>query len=305
MFGCRATEVIGRSSAILIPPDRRDEENLILERVKDGRSLVQLETVRLRQDGHAIDVQLTASPVRGKNGQVNGASVIVRDISELKRLEALVLEISEREQRRIGQDIHDGLSQQLSGITYLTHLLIKKLRAKLLPEAEEAARIIELVTEAGEQARAVARGLLPVKPEPNGLMVALRILARRVKDTSAMDCWFVCEPHLRIQNNGLATHLYRIAQEALHNAVKHSQGSEIVIHLRKRDGNLELIIEDNGRGLPPEPPPRQSLGLETMKYRAHAIGARLDLQPGTEQGLRVVCSLPFPAGPPPEDTDAL
>ena len=304
MFGYRATEVVGRPLAILIPPDRRDEENQLVQRVKHGRSLVQIETVRLRKDGRAIEVQLTASPVRGKDGKVQGASVVVRDISEVKRLEALVLEISEREQRRIGQDIHDGLNQQLSGIAYLTHLLTKKLRSQMLPEAEEAARIDELVAEASAQARVVARGLLPVKPEPNGLTVALHRLARRIRETSALDCWFVCEPGLQIRDNGLATHLYRIAQEAAHNAVKHCQGSEIVIHLGRRDGELELIVEDNGRGLPPGPPPRQSMGLETMRYRAHAIGARLNLQARRKHGLRVICSLPLPNGSFPVETDA-
>ncbi len=303
MFGYRATEAIGRSMAMLIPPDRRDEESQLLQRVKHGRSLVQIETVRLRKDGRAIEVQLTASPVRGKDGRVKGASVVVRDISEVKRLEALVLEISEREQRRIGQDIHDGLSQQLTGIAYLTYLLMKKLRAQLHPEAEEAARINELIAEAGEQARIVARGLLPVKPEPNGLTVALHRLARRVRETSALDCWFVCEPGLQIRDYGLATHLYRIAQEAAHNAVKHCQGSEIVIHLGRRNGELELIVEDDGHGLPPGPPPRQCMGLETMRYRAHAAGARLNLQARRRHGLRVICSLPFPDGVLPDKTD--
>lgn len=304
MFGYRAAEMNGRSITILIPPDRRDEEGQILQRVKSGRSLVQIETVRLRKDGQPIEVQLTASPVRGKDGKVKGVSVVVRDISEVKRLEALVLEISEREQRRIGQDIHDDLSQQLSGVAYLTHLLVKELRSHMLPMAEEAARINELVAVASEQVRDVSRGLLPVKPEPNGLTVALHRLARRVRETSALDCWFVSEPGLQIQDNGLATHLYRIAQEAAHNAVKHSHGSEIVIHLRRRDGVLELIVEDNGRGLPPGAPSRQSMGLETMKYRAHAIGARLNLQARRKQGLRVICSLPLLEGTLPLEINA-
>ncbi|MCZ7640319.1 MAG: histidine kinase [Verrucomicrobia bacterium] len=110
--------------------------------------------------------------------------------TEIKRLQSLVLETAERVQRRIGQDLHDGLSQQLSGIAYLAHVLLRKLESHARPEAEEAGRIVELISEATEQARAVARGLLPVKPEPQGLVEALRGLARSVERTYPLTCWF-------------------------------------------------------------------------------------------------------------------
>jgi PAS domain S-box-containing protein len=304
MFGYRAAEMIGRSIAPLVPPDQAAELSQIVDRVRLGRSMLQYETVRLRKDGRALCVQQTVSPVRDATGQVNAMVVISRDVSELKRLQSLVLETAEQVQRRIGQDLHDGLSQQLSGIAYLTHLLHRKLVSQSLPEAEEAQRIVELVTEASHQARSVARGLLPVKPEPNGLAVALRRLASTIERTYPLSCWALCEPNLAIPDATLATHLYRIAQEAAHNAVKHSQANEIVIHLKRSQGRLQLIIEDDGRGWRQGAEPRPGMGLETMKYRARAIGATLRWRPRNDRGVRLVCSLPMASAPSGGDSHA-
>ena len=304
MFGYRAAEMIGRSIAPLVPPDQAAELSQIVDRVRLGRSMLQYETVRLRKDGRALCVQQTVSPVRDATGQVNAMVVISRDVSELKRLQSLVLETAEQVQRRIGQDLHDGLSQQLSGIAYLTHLLHRKLVSQSLPEAEEAQRIVELVTEASHQARSVARGLLPVKPEPNGLAVALRRLAGTIERTSPLNCWVLCEPHLGIRDATLATHLYRIAQEAVHNAVKHSQANEVVIHLNRSEGRLQLIIEDDGRGWRGGAAPDQGMGLETMRYRARVIGATLRWRSGNGRGVRLVCSLPLASASPRKESNA-
>ena len=191
-----------------------------------------------------------------------------------------------------------------SAIAYLTHLLHRKLVSQSLPEAEEARRVVELVTEARHQARAVARGLLPVKPEPNGLAVALRRLASTIERTYPLSCWALCEPNLAIPDATLATHLYRIAREAAHNAVKHSQANEIVIHLKRSPGRLHLIIEDDGRGWRQGAEPRQGMGLETMKYRARAIGATLRWRPRNDRGVRLVCSLPMASAPSGGDSHA-
>jgi len=304
MFGYRAAEMIGRSIAPLVPSDQVAELTQVVDRIRLGRSMLQYEAVRLHKDGRALRVQQTVSPVRDATGQVKAMVVISRDISELKRLQSLVLETVEQVQRRIGQDVHDGLSQQLSGIAYLAHLLHRKLVSQCLPEAEEARRIVELVTEASQQAREVARGLLPVKPEPNGLAVALRRLAGTIERTSPLNCWVLCEPHLGIRDATLATHLYRIAQEAVHNAVKHSQANEVVIHLNRSEGRLQLIIEDDGRGWRGGAAPDQGMGLETMRYRARVIGATLRWRSGNGRGVRLVCSLPLASASPRKESNA-
>lgn len=294
LFGYRAAEMIGHSITRLIPPGRETELSQIVDRVRRGRSVLQYETVRIHQDGRPLQVQQTVSPLRGPAGQIRGMVVISRDITEIKRLQGLVLETAERVQRRIGRDLHDGLSQQLSGIAYLAHVLLRKLESQSRPEAQEAGRIVELISEATEQARAVARGLLPVKPDPQGLIEALRGLARSVERTYPLTCWFFSDPNLGLADPTLATHLYRIAQEAVHNAIKHGHASQVTIQLQAAGDRLQLSVQDNGCGCRPGAASRGGMGMETMRYRAGAIGATLRWRACREHGLRVVCSLPLP-----------
>ncbi len=143
------------------------------------------------EGGSPVASPQAVSSLRGGAGEGKGMFVISRDLPELRRLQSLVLETAERVQRRLGQDLHDGLSQQLSGVAYLAHLLWKKPEARSLPEAAEAQRILDVVNEAGQQARAIARGLLPVKAEPAGLAVALRRLASTMERTYPLMCWFL------------------------------------------------------------------------------------------------------------------
>ncbi|MBE7500671.1 MAG: PAS domain S-box protein [Verrucomicrobiales bacterium] len=294
LFGYRAAEIIGHSITRLIPPGRETELSQIVDRIRRGRSVLHFETVRIRKDGRPLQVQQTVSPVRGPAGQIHGMVVISRDITEIKRLQGLVLETAERVQRRIGRDLHDGLSQQLSGIAYLAHVLLRKLESQARPEAQEAGRIVELISEATEQARAVARGLLPVKPDPQGLIEALRCLARSVERIYPLTCWLFGDADLGLSDPTLATHLYRIAQEAVHNAIKHGHASQVTIQLQAAGGRLQLTVQDNGCGCRPGAASRGGMGMETMRYRAGAIGATLRWRARRGHGLRVVCSLPLP-----------
>jgi signal transduction histidine kinase len=147
--------------------------NHITEKVTRGERVEHYETVRLRKDGSHVCVSLTNSPMRDAEGKVSGISTIARDITKRKQLEAQILEINETLQRRVGQDLHDGLSQQLRGIAYLSHVLQQTLTDKALPEAKDAARIGELLHHAISQTRDLSRGLTPVKLEADGLMSAL------------------------------------------------------------------------------------------------------------------------------------
>lgn len=205
------------------------------------------------------------------------------------RLEREVLEISEREQRRIGQDLHDGLCQQLTGISLLSRSLHQKLSE---PMAEEARQITQFINECLEQTRRVTRGLHPVPDEPTGLMQALKELAERVATMGKLDCQFVCPVPVAIPNRMVATNLYRIAQEASQNALRHANPTKITIRLINDGKSIQQTVTDNGSGLQSRSNPR-GLGLEIMDYRAHSVGASLAVRGGDPRGTEVACTLPL------------
>ena len=296
MFGYAAEEIIGRSVSQLIPPDRADEMNLLLEGLLSREELIEsFETVRLRKDGKPVYVSLTISSIRDETGRVTGVSSIMQDISERKRLEAEILQVSEREQRRIAEDLHDGLGQQLGGISCLSDVLKKNLAEQASPEAEAAAKISRLLTVAMAQTRSLARGLHPVAPEANGLMSALEDLAARVTDLFKVTCEFECPETVLVEDNTMATHLYRIAQEAVTNALKHGRAQRIKIGLFSTPERVILEVDDDGIGLRSE---RHSkgLGLRIMNHRAGMIGGHFVVQKKSDGGSVAICTVQIQNG---------
>jgi signal transduction histidine kinase len=223
---------------------------------------------------------------------INGVAEALKGYWERKRLEAEILEISEREQRRIGQDLHDGLTQHLRGIVYLQHVLYERLARKSLPEATDGARITQLLDQAVEQARSLARGLFPVELAATGLMHALRALAITVKDIYGVYCRFISPKPVLIHDNPTAIHLYRIAQESVQNAIRHGKATRVVIVLSATDNTVTLRVKDNGQGFPQVLPGMRGMGLEIMKYRARTIGGQLRLKPDARKGTVLTCVLP-------------
>jgi len=215
-------------------------------------------------------------------------AVLEREVVDRKRLERQILEISERERRRMGQDLHDGLGQQITGIIFHAHLLHKHLAAKGLVESDMASQIVALLDEAKVQARHIARGLQPVDAAPNGLMAGLDHFASTTSELYRIDCRFLCPEPVMITEHNTATHLFRIAQEAVSNAFRHGGAQQIEIHLRETDNGLELQILDRGSGMP-KTRRREGLGLGFMKYRAETIGGTLDIRRRPGGGTMVRC----------------
>ena len=212
-----------------------------------------------------------------------------------RRLEQEVLEISEREQQRIGQDLHDGLGQHLTGTGLLAHMLHQKLASKSLPEAAEAAKIMRLVKQATAQTRALARGLHPLNLEAGGLTEALQELTTIVQECSNISCRFETVKGVTVHDNGKAMHLYRIAQEAVNNSLKHSRANRIDIRLFKRGEGVVLIVNDDGVGIPAAASQaRGGMGLRVMQHRAKLIGARLTVERAGESGTMMTCVLAQP-----------
>ena len=210
--------------------------------------------------------------------------------AERKDLEQQILKISEREQRRIGQDLHDGLGQHLAGIELMAQALEQKLNSKT--HAAQAGKIASHVRDAIRQTRALARGLSPVELDSGGLMSALNELATNVQEMFRVECVFRCDAPVLLRENTVATHLFRIAQEAVSNGIKHGRATRLELSLADCGGQLVLTIRDNGRGLPAEQAQNSGMGLRIMHYRAAVIGGSLTVQRGAEGGTTVVCSVP-------------
>lgn len=290
VFGYSKEEVIGKPIAILIPEDRQAEEPEILTKIKRGESVDHYETVRRRKDGRLIDISVTISPIRDNQGAIIGASKVARDITGRKRLEKEIIEISNREQQRIGQDLHDGLCQELTGIELMCQVLEQKLAAKSKTEAKQAGEIGEHIRRSITHTRKLARGLFPVELETNGFMSALQELADNAEKLFHITCRFECDGLVAIRDNVAATHLYRIAQEAINNAVRHGEAKHITVSLKPAGEKVEFTVTDNGIGVSNKSQKKSGMGLHTMKYRASVVGATLDVRPGPDgAGTMVAC----------------
>jgi two-component system sensor kinase FixL len=207
-----------------------------------------------------------------------------------------VIEIADRERRRLGRELHDGLCQSLAGIAALTAALSRDLAANVGPgPAASASEILRLLNEAISEARDLARGLTPVAVRGRSLVDALGALARNVSRAHGTHCVLIDDGRCPSLRGETTTHLVRIAQEAVRNAISHGKADEIEIRLDCRCSMAVLSICDRGVGLPEDFRDRAGLGLHTMDYRADAIGGALKVAPHPVRGVVVTCAFPLPA----------
>lgn len=211
---------------------------------------------------------------------------------ERKRLEQEILQISELEQRRIGSDLHDGLCQQLAATALMGEILEQRLARRSKADAARVAEISRQVREAITQTRSLARGLSPVVVESEGLMSALVELADYSERMFRIHCEFECSPPVPVHDHVAATHLYRVAQEAVSNAVRHGKAKRVIISLERVDERIVLRIVDDGVGLPEDLSHAKGMGLRIMQYRAAIIRGRLSVSREPAGGTAVVCSIP-------------
>ena len=293
MFGYTAGEMLGRNVSMLMPHPFGDEPEGYLSRslttavwqiIGTGR-----EVTGRRKDGSLFPVDLAVSEIQDRSERL--FTGMLRDISERKAMEREVLEIASAEQQRIGQDLHDGTGQELTGLSLLAHDLAEDLEERSLAQAAQAKRIAERLDHALGEVRKLAKGLVPVEVEAEGLRAALKDLADFTGQQAGVVCEFVCKGRVEIADSQTATHLYRIAQEAVTNALRHSQGSRIVITLKQNRKELLLEVRDDGVGIPEAGKRGAGMGLRIMRYRAHLIGSSLEIAPADGGGTRVVCLL--------------
>jgi signal transduction histidine kinase len=224
-----------------------------------------------------------------RNKQASDAARI-QMLEERRQLERDIVTVSEHEQRRIGQDLHDGLCQQLAAIGCAARALADDLHARALPEAEDAARIEEAIQETVIEARSMARGIFPVHVDRSGLSAALADLARSVSKLTGVAVTTPEDTEVNVNDPDISMNLYRIAQEAVANAVRHSGATEVKLLLQVFDDNLVLEVADNGRGiLGEETINHDGMGLRTMRYRAQMLGADLQVLSQINNGTKVRC----------------
>jgi two-component system sensor kinase FixL len=294
IFGYQAKEVIGRNVSILMPSPHREQHDRYIENyVRTGRAKIigiGREIVARRKNGTVFPMDLAVSEVRLADRRL--FTGFIRDITERKRLEREILEISEREQRRIGQDLHDGLCQHLAGIELMSQVLEQKLVRRAKAAAARAGDIARNVRDAISHTRLLARGLSPVTLESEGLMSALQELALNTEKIFRVPCRFDCHPPVLVSDYPAATHLFRLAQEAVSNAIKHGRAKRILIRLKEERGRMILSIIDNGSGFPARIPKSKGMGLRIMQSRAGMIGGTLVLGRNATGGASVTVTAP-------------
>jgi len=232
--------------------------------------------------------------IQERTEELTNTNVLLRqEIEQRKKLEREILNISEQEQRRIGQELHDSLGQQLTGIAFMTQVLEQKLAKKSAPESTDVAEISRLVNQATNQARGLAKGLHPVDLDSGSLVSSLQELASSTQQLFGIKCSFDCDRKIDLKQAHATVHLYRIAQEAVTNAIKHGRTKKIKIKLTQADNRAVLIIENDGRDFPKEFEKRGTgIGLQIMDHRVDLIAGELTIRKAPKGGTVVTCSFP-------------
>jgi len=301
LFGYERSELVGRNVSMLMPqPFRGRHDSYVGNYLRTGvRRIIGIgrEALAVRKDGSVFPIDLSVGEAVLPSGR-RIFTGIIRDLTERKVLEDKILHISEEEQARIGQDIHDDLCQQLAAIGCLVKVAQNSLAKSGCPEAAGLDEVVKLLAKANSRARETARGLMPVVIDSGGLMAALQELADSTTRAYQARCEFRYDNPVRVQDNKMSVQLFRIAQEAVSNAVKHGQASKVDIQLDRRDKCLVLTVRDNGVGIPDKPTRGTGMGLLTMSHRAQMMGGTLSIKPRPTGGTQVTCSVPAPAKNP-------
>lgn len=290
IFGYTPEELIDRSPAMLFHPDDwpRVRENLRKRYVGEKRE-AHYEARIVTKEG-----QIRFAEVMGSRFMYRGEPAVigtVMDITERRHLEEDLLQIQEEERRRFGRELHDGVASDLTGVALIPSSLTRKARKGEYVRPEALEEVVGFINQAIQAARALSRGLSPVGLE-RGLPYALKELVERTREHAELSCSFEMTDVLPPLSEETATHLYRIAQEALSNAVRHAEASHIEVGLFAEDETLTLVVQDNGRGGLGLVLDEEGLGMRTMRYRANLTGSILHIEEAAGGGTRVQCRLP-------------
>jgi PAS domain S-box-containing protein len=286
VFGWTLAECYGKKLDHFVPQENWPETLTMIKAITDGKVLQATETNRYTKTGEIRNVSISGAAYRGYKHKLAGSVVILRDITETKRLTKQLMDIGDNVRQNIGQDLHDDLCPHLIGIGGLVSALKKTIEENNGQGAELAGTVVELIQEATSKARGLARGLCPVHLVAYGLQSALEEIAEKTEKTSDVCCTFNGDATLTFNDNTLATHLYYIVQEAVNNVVKHADATRIDISLCQEDGYIHLRIVDDGKGFE-EHQGRKGIGLQIMQYRALVIEAYLEISGSSGNGTTI------------------
>jgi two-component system CheB/CheR fusion protein len=294
MFDYAAGEVLGKNVSLLMPELHHSKHDSYLSNyLKTGKaSIIGIgrEEVGRRKDGSVFPIELSVSEVsRGEDRVFTG---LIRDLSLRNQLEAEILEVSEREQQRIGHELHDGLCQELAGIAFVVQSLQQRAVASGSIDPSELSRVTRMLQDTVRHARGLSRGLYPVEPQPDGLAVALAQLAANTTDFFKVRCQFHNPRPVLVRDATHATHLYRIAQEAVREAIRQGKASRIMIELTCRAESCLLCVSDDGIDLDVDGRYREDMVLRMMRHRAKVIGGSLTIGQRHGGGVKLTCKIP-------------
>ena len=291
MFGYKAKEIIGKSVNVLMPsPHSANHDKYVKRYLKTGeRRIIGIgrEVLGLRRDGSTFPMDLAVSEVKlGKRRLFTG---IARDVTDRKQAEEMITRISEMERRQFGQELHDSLGQQLTGLSLLAKALENKLTRDRAVHAD-AVGITALSSRILDEVKMQAHGLYPIELERHGLSAALSELSFIQERLFRIACTYECPTELPPLETHEALHLYRISQEAVSNAIKHGRAKHVRMKLEKSGEVLKLTVEDDGSGIPPDAERKGGMGLSIMRYRANTLGAKMEFRRGPRAGTLVTCT---------------
>ncbi|MEX1011922.1 MAG: PAS domain S-box protein [Balneolaceae bacterium] len=294
LFQYSASEVIGRNVHMLMPePYSSEHDDYMNNYLTTGKKKIigiGREVSGKRQDGTTFPMYLAVSETFIRDKRV--FTGIIRDISSERRLEKEILQISEHERRRIGQDLHDGLGQMLTGIGLITRNIASQLEKAEHPLYNQAEEVVSLIRDADQYARELTRGLVPVEFDNEGLNTALERLTDHAKKLFGIECTFQSNSVVQTEDSSGAVQLYRIAQESVSNAVKHGGATSVHIRVDGFRDFIRLQIQDNGTGFDKDWDKKGGLGVRIMQFRAGLIGANLEISDAKEGGALITCNMP-------------
>ena len=293
--GYEPQEAIGKTPRILqgmmTDPSvlKRLRENLIEKQAFRG------ETINYRKDGRPFVIEWNIASITDKEGEITYWVAAQRNVTRRRQLEKEVLEIQAKEQERIARDLHDSVQQKLNVIGTLSSLIEYQLDSQLTPESKKLLkRLFDATKQANNQVRAISHSLYPVSIERNGLMIALQHLATTTEEVFRINCKFTFEQPILIGDRALATHLYRIVQEAINNAIRHGQAKQILIGLARdrKENQYILTVSDDGVGISDEvlKAENRGIGLNSMRYRAEIIDGDFSIERSKNGGTVVTCA---------------
>jgi two-component system sensor kinase FixL len=300
MFGYAMGEIQGQALQMLMPPPYRAEyEELMTRNLQTGEARLPTsgrESVGLRKDGTTFPMSLAVSQIDHRRR----VTAILHDLTHRRQLEWRLAESHTEERRHMARELHDEIGGHMTGIGLLAQTLQAELARTGSPLAGRTQELVDSIRDAHQRLRSVIRGLMPVETIPEGLMAALQHLAQHCEATSGIACRFRCDPPVHVDEPVTALHLFRIAQEAVSNAVRHARPAHITISLAEAAQRLEIVVADDGRGIGERPAGGAGLGMDGMRQRARLLGGDIVVQSRDGGGTVVTCAVP----PPSARTDA-